>query len=923
MNQTSTWLSVLRANLRSSGKRLWAAGAAIAISAAFFVTGSMLVGSMTDALTQEAEGEAAGADLIINSGVLFPEDSESTERGDSVLAESIEQLEAVDSVQVLRNSWIDLLDSDGSSAGQFTGEGMPVKTLIENRDYDLEAGQLPHQPDEMLVSAAAAEQNSLEVGDVVTVGHVSWDDEGSYSVHEDEADYTVVGIAAGDDFFFEGLLTAEGMDRVPAADEAEQSSGMPEQIRVVFTDDLHANTAAQQEVQLQIADLVEELIAAGQLPMLAPAESVDTGLRDMNSFGTISVADLEIATHQQIVDTWVAGRVGDAQMMQWVAFGFGSIALFVSALVIFNTFQVIVASRQRTMALIRAVGGTSGQLRRATLAEGALLGIAGGAVGVLLGWGVAQGLIVAMNYFDTLGDGLPSVLPSPAIIGIGLGLGLVLSVCSALIPALRAGRVCPMAALRPADVGAPETGVSMTRIVIGVLVTTGGLGSVVYAALGTPDTNRPEGSYEIFNVDPVTGIPFPVLGVLGAITGFIGVLVLAKAIIPPLLAALGRLFSAAGIARVSSKLAGQNARQVPGRTAATSAALLVGVTLVMTMTVGAATAQKMLYNELAESHPVDGVAASAESQHLPVLEDSEVVEATSSLPGLQAETADGGEVPVLVLTDEAMQDAAHLSMDKLKSTGAQAFLDWNLGMQVGHTDNGSTIALSPSGTGESTDFAAEFVGWVPENTVVILESALPSGWEADASAGTLIQFAEGTSVADITALWAELDSHLASEVAGDDGSSFSLLGGSARAELVRVIDTMLFAVIALLGASVLVAVIGVSNTLSLSVFERKREAALLRASGMTRKALGATISIEALLLATVALTLGTVLGTFFAWAGVSTLTMREDWTVGLQIPWLRLAVIWGVTLLAALAAAWFPARRLSKVQPAAGLSQAA
>lgn len=919
MNPRSTWFSVLRANLRSSGKRLWAAGAAIAISAAFFVTGSMLVGSMTDALTQEAEGEAAGADLVINSSPLY---AETSEHGDTVIAESIEQLDDVESVQVIRDSWIDLPDPEGSTAGEFTGFGMPVTTLIENRDYELEAGQLPQQADELLISSFDADYMGLSVGDVVTAGYVSWEEEGGFTVFDDEVDYTIVGIEARASYYSEGLLTAEGIERIPGDPEDAYSPTSPEQIRVVLTEGAHDSPMAQEEVQQQIASLVEDLIAAGELPMLASAESVDSGLRDINSFGTLTVAELEIATHQQIVDTWVANRIGDAQMMQWIAFGFGSIALFVSALVILNTFQVIVASRQRTMALIRAIGGTPGQLRRATLAEGALLGVLGGAVGVLLGWGVAQGLILAMNYFDPLGDGLPTVLPNPATIGIGVGLGLALSVCAALVPAVRAGRVSPMAALRPADVGAPEAGISTARIVIGALVTALGLGAVLYAAVGKPDTNRPEGSYDIFNVDSVTGMPYPVLGVLGAIIGFIGVLILGKVIIPPLVAALGRLLSVLGIARVASKLAGQNARQVPGRTAATSSALLVGVTLVMTMTVGAATVQKMLYSEMAESYPVDGVVVSPESDALPILEESPVVRTTASVPGLQAELADGAEVSVLVLTQEAAQGAAHMSMADLESASVGAFASWSIDqVEYGHEED--VVALNPSGDQEPVEIPVEIAMWVPDNTVVILESALPSGWEAEDSAGLLIQLVEDALVSEVSELELELVSHLTSDAEGENASPSSLAGGLARADLSRVIDTMLMAVIALLGASVLVAVIGVSNTLSLSVFERKREAALLRASGMTRKSLGATISIEALLLAAVALILGTALGAFFAWAGVSTLTMREDWSVGLEIPWLRLAVIWGVTLLAALAAAWFPARRLSKVQPAAGLSQAA
>lgn len=926
MKGSSTRLSVLRANLRSSGKRLWAAGAAIAISAAFIVGGSMLVDSMTRAVTQEAEQEAAGADLMISTWSLHyweetenHDDGRSTEaagvgqHGDTPLAEAVEQLDAVESTQAIRSGWLDILGEHDSEAGEYTVTGMPVATAAKGRDYELETGRLPQGDDELLINSAAAEAEQLAVGDVVTAAFIDWEEDDSQTV-SNEADYTVVGIAE-DSEWTQGFLTAEGMDRLPTDPEENHGSVQPEQIRVVLPDNDHGSAPAQEAAQQEIADLVEELIADGDRSMLDASEQADSGFRDIEDLGIVSVAGLEISTHQQIVDTWVAERTGDAQMLQWIAFGFGGIAIFVSALVIANTFQVIVASRQRTMALIRAVGGTATQLRRATLAEGALLGLLGGAAGVMLGWGIAQGFVVTMNYFDSGGRGLPSVLPNPLSVGLGLGLGLLMAVGSALLPALRAGRVSPMAALRPTDVAAPEGGVSRMRVILGSLVTAAGLGAVIYSAAGSPDMDRPDGSYDIFAVDPVTGLPFPVLGIFGAIIGFIGVLVLAKAVIPPLVALLGSALAALGIARVSAKLAGQNARQVPGRTTATSAALLVGVTLVMTMTVGAATVQKLLYAELAESYPLDGVAVGLDDQQLAEVRDSEVVEAVAAVPGLPAEAQDGTGVEVLVLQREAFDRVGHLRLAELEESEAEAYANWSVYQEAEQNGASSTLMLSPSGSGEAAGFEVESASWVPDGTVAILESALPESWQTSQEAGALIQLVEGTTYAEISSVQPELDA--------DSGAEVSLDGGGVRADHTRVIDTMLLAVLALLGASVFVAVIGVSSTLSLSVFERQREAALLRASGMTRRSLGATISIEALLLAAVSLILGTGLGAVFGWAGVSTLVAREDWTVMLEVPWLRLAGVWAVTLLAALLAAWLPARRLSRVEPAAGLSHAA
>lgn len=135
-----------------------------------------------------------------------------------------------------------------------------------------------------------------------------------------------------------------------------------------------------------------------------------------------------------------------------------------------------------------------------------------------------------------------------------------------------------------------------------------------------------------------------------------------------------------------------------------------------------------------------------------------------------------------------------------------------------------------------------------------------------------------------------------------------------------VIDQVLAVVLLLVAVSVLVAVIGVSNTLALSVMERRREAALLRALGMTRGAVGRMVSIEALLFALAALVLGTLLDAFFGWAGVSSLIVLEGADIGVALPWGRLALIWGAAFLAALTVAWLPARSLARTPPAQGLA---
>lgn len=514
-------------------------------------------------------------------------------------------------------------------------------------------------------------------------------------------------------------------EEINALDHVDRAEGSPTMILVWLTGPETGQAGAQEAAQDDITALVEQLIQDRTIETpIAEPEDIP---RTTSPEGTPMVGGVEVATGEQHIDTWVQSRSGNAEVLGYIINGFGAIAVFVAALVITNTFQVMIASRQKTIGLLRAIGATAVQLRRATLAEGAVLGLVSAAAGVLLGWAATVGMTtLGLTIFGA--EMATAVLtPAPALIGLALGLGMTL--LGSLWPALRAGRISPMEALRPADVTSAEHQRPWGRTTIGAVLALGGTALVVYAGIS-------EGPF-----DQMTGFALPMIGLVGGFAGFLGVMLLARLVIPPLIARLGSILGRA-IPRLSvtAALAGKNARQVPGRTTATASALLVGVTLVVTVTVGAATAQSFIEEQ----------------------------------------------------------------------------------------------------------FTA-----------------------------------------------------------------------------VELIDQVLGIALLLLAASVLVAVIGISNTLSLSVMERRRETALLRALGMPKSAVGSMVTIEALLLTLAALILGTTLGLFYGWAGVNSLIALDGVEIDLAIPWVRMAVIWLIAAVAALAAAWLPARNLSRTPPAAGLSHMA
>ncbi|MDZ5078288.1 FtsX-like permease family protein [Nesterenkonia sp. HG001] len=822
--------TILRTNLRSGGTRLFAAGAAIAVAVAFVVTSLLMVDAFSRTMESQAEAEAAGADLMVSVGGVIEDPDEAEE-----LAGEVGELDGVASAQLIRTGFApaDLGGRDGY---------LSVSELPEHLPTEFSAGNAPRAAGEIVLSEQFASAYALSVGDTVTSSDFDGDTTG--------VPYTVVGLISGVQGAGAAFVTAEGMDAFP--EEAYADS-----VRVVLAGDLHGDPAAQR-------------IAQEQIQQLAP--------------------ELEVLTHEQIVEAWLEDLSGSGDILMSIGLGFGAIAVFVAGLVITNTFGVLVASRMSTLALLRAIGATARQIKQATIAEGALLGLAGSAVGVLLGLGAAYGLGAAARGFWL--EEFAAVQLTGAAVVVGLVLGTLVTSAASLFPALRAGRTSPMQALRPVDVAPAEGGVPRVRTAIGAVLAVLGLGTVVAAAL----------------------LHSSLLGVAGAMTGFLGVLLAARAIVPAAVRGLGLL-----LARITGgevpRLVAQNARQTPGRLATTTSALLIGVTLVVTMTVGAATAQRSLDKDLAERYPVDAAVASTESDA--ALSADDAVTGSVTLAGEQAElaTEDGETAPVQVVSGsaedvETVARRAEVLPESGKALMASSFYEGE--QPVAAWGETARVTLSTPGE-ESLQVEAELAGWLPAGTVLV---ASGSGWDLEEAAGqTWLRISDAASADEVMRVGSTL-----TDVVGEQTPS-TVEAALSRASFSEVIDTVLLVVLVLLAASVVVAVIGVSNTLALSVFERRREAALLRALGLTRGGVRRLVSTEAVLMAVVALLLGGGLGVFFGWAGVSSLVAEDVMGVALAVPWGRLGLIVGATLLAAVVASAIPARALGRTEPAAGLSR--
>jgi putative ABC transport system permease protein len=583
----------------------------------------------------------------------------------------------------------------------------------------------------------------------------------------------------------------------------------------------------------------------------------------------------------QPVDEFVQDRQAEltreVDVIAVVLLVFAAVALFVSVLVIANTFSILFAQRSRDFALLRCVGTTRRQLLRSIRLEALALGAAASALALLVGTVLGHVLVaVARGQLasGTMGD--PSV--SPGWYAGAFAVGVTVTVVAAWLPTRRVARLNPLAALRPDDAGDVRTTAGRVRTAIGVLVVVAGTALLALAIA----------SHSVV----------PMLA--GGMVAFTGVLVLGPVVVPALVRAAGALGRG-----TTARLATGNAVRNPRRTAATAASLLIGVTLTTAVLTGLASSRDAVDEDLATSYPLD-LAVTSAAGALPdsVLGD---VRATAgvrdavAVDGVAAQVEGIGEVTVLA--PEPARGLLH-STELLPEPGTvvvpyDLVPDGDVPGRVSVTVDGRTERLRLA-TGDGW---GEAVLVAPATLAALVDDPRPQAVWVRASPGADIEDLAG----DLGAIAANADADLADS-----------LGTRHWVELQ--LDVLTGAVVALLGIAVVIALIGIANTLGLSVLERARENALLRALGLTRRQLRRMLAAEAVLLSVVATVLGTAIGVAFAWVAVRTLVAPSVDDASVVLPWGQLALVVLVSAVAGLLAGVLPSRRAAKVAPAAGLA---
>ena len=842
------------AQMRRSVGRLVAAGLAIAIGTAF-VAATLLAGAVMNRTGRDAVTAQYGEADVVATGTL-------TTAG---LA-AVRALPQVAAADVMTNVGVELSTSTDRSfqlmLPQVADPRLTPLRIVE--------GRAPAAAGEIALPRGAAEAFHVTVGGTLTA---TWPDTTSTgSAHTSSRTVTLVGIA--DDPH--GAWSQSGGAGIALPADLASWAGATSLL------DTHPALLAVASSGTSATALSDEIAAA------LPGVAVET--RDQ-------AAAKQMARAGAGVDTAFVA----------VVLGFAGIALLVAALVIANTFQVLVAQRSRTLALLRCVGARKRQLRASVLTEAAVLGGVSSLVGLAAGIGLAQGTLSVLRRTSISAPLPASVDITWQVVLVPLLAGLAVTLLASLVPARAATRVTAIEALRPLDAPTVHTGAGVVRLTSALVLGVGGLGLLGGGV-----------ALEYHQSGSGTGLLPLAVGLAGGALSFVGLLLGALFWVPPVVRLVERALARFGPV---PRLAAANSVRNPRRTAATSTALLIGVTLVVMMSTGAATARASLNGALDQHYPVDITVTPADGtsggtpQPLP-----------DGLAAKVAGVAGVAHVAALRSADVTVVDAngqkQTVTLRAISTGDAAAVLRDHAA--AGWLADGSVLLpawfAAPASVTVQAAGAGAAGGAVPSLRARLMPG-LDTALVTPATMDRIVPAAPPDTLFVAVAPGADPVQVLRDVQSTVDSGRLVVQGmGALRAQYDRVINVLLAVVVGLLGVAVLIALLGVTNTLSLSVLERRRESATLRAIGLTRGRLRGTLAIEGMLIAGVGAVLGIVFGLAYGWAGAATLLGRTGWLT-LAVSWRDLALVLVVAVLAGLLASVLPARSAARTPPVAALAE--
>ena len=571
---------------------------------------------------------------------------------------------------------------------------------------------------------------------------------------------------------------------------------------------------------------------------------------------------------------------------------FAGIAIFVGAFIIQNTFRILLLQRTKELSLLRALGTSKRQIYRLVISESLFMSVIGSALGIGLGIGLAVAVKAGLQYFEFgLPDG-PLVLTSEAAL-IGLAIGITVTILSSLLPARKASQVSPMEAIRD-SVSTPKAKSLFLRLLFGSLISAIGFG-MLFGVL-----------FEFLDVPTLSALQQVGFGA-GII--FIGISVITPSITKPFVFLFEKIYNL--VFGILGKLATENSKRTPRRTASTASALMIGLTLIslanVITTSFKAQAETLISEVILADYQVSAANVFA-SPGIPTGLSEELLELdeVTKLSRTRATVVGYNERPLILgAVDETVFDL--VKTDDIEGS-RENFLNENaIGVLRPTAEReelsvGDEVSLIIPEEGERIFTVSYIFDWTtqpPAEFFVLLEN---NSFFTEESLDTELYF-------NVSEKTPELEERINAIVAGYPGVEIRDEDGLVE-EANNQIQLLLNVIYGFLSISIFVALFGITNTLSLSVYERTREIGLMRAIGTYRKQIRRMIFIESSIISIFGAALGTGLGIFFAWSLIQTLADEGFTVFSVSI---EQTFLWiGIAIIAGVIAAILPAIRASR-----------
>ncbi|MBD3554711.1 ABC transporter permease [Streptomyces sp. SP18CM02] len=806
-----------------------------------FVSGTLV---FTDTLGNAFRNQSAKSyDNVAVSIETYAGDDEKTPGIDDATLEKIRGLDGVASATGRVNGFAGVADPDGKLIGNGwsnTGANFAPGKDGKDSQYVFTDGSGPTKNGAVALDKDTASKGKYRVGDPVRV-----------ATNGPVKEYTLAGIFTTED----GAVNAGGS-------------------LVLF------DTATAQNLYLKPGVFQNATVSA------------EPGVSDrklLDEVEPLLPKDATAQTGKALADKQAKDIESGLTSLNTMLLAFAGIALFVGVFLIANTFTMLIAQRTRELALMRAIGATRRQVKRSVLLEAAVVGVLASVIGFLLGLGLATGLRSAMG---VMGGKIPAgpLIVSPTAVGSAFAVGILITVLAAWLPARRAAKIAPVAAMSSVHATASVKSLVVRNSIGGVITLLGSAGIVGGAATGGTSGRQ--------------------LVAAGAFFALIGVIILIPLLSRPVIALVRPLLKK--VFGVSGKLASQNAVRNPRRTGATASALAIGLTLVTGISVLGVTLGQAIDKMTTDNIKADYMVSMASGDSL----DESALTALSKADGVAALSP---------------QQAAWFEVDG-DYFSASGVTPGDVEQVFSLTTESGSLASLKDGQVAVGSKTAEKHGWKTGDTLPVKfdddkkgELKVGATYKENEFLSPFVipkEMADAhtsSTRSEIREIWIKADGGASKaneqsivNALGDNPAMSVMDRQDIRDMFGGFINTALNIMYGLLAMALLIAVLGVVNTLAMSVFERQQEIGMLRAIGLDRGRVKRMIRLEAVVISVFGAVIGVGLGVFLGWAIGRTLSADIP-GYALVIPWDRLGIFLLLAALVGVLASLWPARSAAKL----------